>query len=174
MKRINKNEIRLLAIFGGVLLFAGTLLLVRGGLRSAAKDREQVALLKTQYKNYLRLQQKNSYWAAHKEWQRKNPLPVYDSSRSDSDFVERIQRSLTASGLRIEEQQLKGSDRRDVFIATVLTVKITGELENLIRWMAGIQKAGAYLSISKLTLKADPSTMVATVELSQFFSTSTP
>ncbi len=169
VRSLNKNEIRLLIVFCGAVLIAGSVLLIRSGFGSAAKNREEIALLSTRYQNYLRLQQQASYWEVRKEWIHKHPLPVYDTSRSDSDFVERIQKSLTAMGLRIEEQQIKGSGRKDSFVTAILVVKITGDLEPFVRWVVATQKAGNYLSISKLNLKADSAAMVATVELSQFF-----
>lgn len=168
MRKLNKSEIRLLIVFSAVVLLAGSVLLIKSGIESAKKNREELSLLRNRYQNYLQLQQQASYWEARKEWLNSHPLPVYDTSRSESDFVERIQKSLTATGLKIEEQQLKGSLRKGSFVTTVLVVKITGNLELFIRWMVETQKPANYLSISTLSLKADSSAMVATVELSQF------
>jgi len=169
MRRLNKNETRLLIILSGAFLLLGSLLLLRIGLKSAAEERERIALLKTQYEGYLRLRQQAAYWEARRKWMDKNPLPQYDAARSDSDFVERIQKGLIAAGLRIEEQQLKETRQKDAFFIAVLSLKITGNLETFIRWLVATQRAGNYLAISKLNLKADSSAMVATVELSQFF-----
>ncbi|PWU07624.1 MAG: hypothetical protein C5B47_05845 [Verrucomicrobia bacterium] len=169
MKKLNKIEIRLMVAFFSATLVAGTVLLIKSGVGSVTKNSEEITLLNTRYQNYLRLQQETTYWQARKEWVRAHPPPNYDVSRSTFDFVEQIQKSLTVTGLRVEEQQLKGSVQKAPFVTVILVVKITGDLEAFIRWMVAIQKAGNYLSISKLNLKANSSAIVATLELSQFF-----
>ncbi|HEY5792117.1 MAG TPA: GspMb/PilO family protein [Chthoniobacterales bacterium] len=174
MRKISKNEIRLLLILGGAVALMANVLLLRHGIGIVMRDRDEIAALRTQYASYLHVLDQASDWKARGEWRKQHPLPIYDASKSDSDFVERVQRSLTASGLHIQEQQLKESVKKDAFVAISLNLKITGELENLVRWMTSLQKAGSYSEIRNFTLKAadDPSTMVATMDLFQFFAPS--
>lgn len=171
MRKINKTEVRLLIIFGGSLFLMANLFLIRQGLHLASSDREELALLRTKLERYQAMQAQTGYWATRSEWRKTHPLPIYDPARSDSAFVEQVQQSLTGAGLRIEEQQLKPPTREGTLVVIALGLKITGELENLIRWMAESQKAGQYTGISELTLKTtkDASAMVATLELSRLF-----
>lgn len=158
-------------IFVGAILVMGNLVLVRYGLSASAKNQAELTELREQLAACERLKEKSEYWAARDEWRRQNPLPSFDPSKSDSAFVEQVQQGLTAAGLRIEEQQLKDPLRKDGFVAIVLALKVTGELENHVRWMAGVQKPGNHLQIAGFTLKSssETSAMVATMEISQYF-----
>ena len=172
MRKINANEKRLLLIFMGAMVVLGNLVLLRQGLNLSSQYQNELASLREELANDIRLEGQAEYWEARSLWRKQNPLPVFDPGKSDSLFVEKVQQSLTASGLTIQEQQIKDSQRQDGFVATVLFLKVTGNLEGHIRWMAGMQKPGNHLRITKFTLKSseDASSMTASMELSQFFS----
>ena len=171
MKKISPSEVRLLLIFLGAVLVMGNVLLLRYGLNVSAENRKELETLREQLASYVKLKERSGYWAVRNAWRKENPLPTLDVSKSDSAFVEQVQQSLTSAGLRIEEQQLKDPVRKDGFVAIVLVLKVTGGLENHVRWMAEVQKPGRHLQIANFTLKAanEGSTMVATMELSQYF-----
>lgn len=171
MKKLNKREKLLAGFFAGAIFVMANVFMVRHGLALAAQDREEIARLQAQHTSYEVLRKEGPYWLQRKQWADVTPPPVYDPSTSDSQFVEKVQASLHQANLRIEEQQLKPQERKEGYVQIHLALKVTGDFEHFVRWLAKTQQAGNYTDITNFTLKAvnDTSTVVANMEVSQIF-----
>jgi hypothetical protein len=171
MRRISKSEFRLLAIFGAAIFLTVNLVALRAAMSAVKGNTAEIASLRTKAAEYEDLLKESEYWQARGLWRESNPLPVFDESVSDSEFVEQIQSSLTAQGLKIDEQQLSPAERKAGFVAIGVTLKVSGSLESLIKWVSDVQKAGKFIEIQSFALKAtdQSSTMVANLKLAKYF-----
>jgi len=173
MRKPTASERRLLAIFGIVIFLLANLVVVkwysgqRKQLAARVTELEQTAV------EYRSLLAERPHWEARKAWMTGHPLEPHEGAEANSRFAEEIQRSLTASGLSIDAQQLKESEQEGSLVQAQLEFSVKGRLEQVIRWLCQVQQPGNHLVVQAFTLRRldEGDVMMARIRLGKIFRT---
>ena len=114
-------------------------------------------------------------WSPKIEWLDKNLQPVAEGNPS-SALQKAAQSAATSAGLKIEEQTLQAARTGTSCTVYGNRMRLTGSLEQFIRWGVTVYQPGKGMAITSLNLKLspEPPKMIGEAESAQFFKAQTP
>jgi len=114
-------------------------------------------------------------WAPRIEWLEKNLQPV-PAGNPSSALQKAAQGAAKSSGLIIEEQTLQGARTGASSTVYATRMKLTGSLDQFIRWGVALYQPEKGMAITALNLKLspEPPKMIGEAEAAQFFKSPTP
>lgn len=173
MRKPTANERRLMLIFGAAIFVFLNLLVLRWYSGAWQKLADEVRQLDGTLGEFRALLEERPHWEARRQWVLAHPPELHAGRESDSRFAEAIQRTLTESGLTIDSQQLRESERAGTLVTTTLELSVKGRMEPLIRWLNLVQQPGSYFAVENFTLKCldDGTTMTGHVRIRKIFRT---
>lgn len=170
MRTPSASERRLLLIFGATIAVFLNVLAIKWYGNQAQKMAASVRLLEAEQTEHRLLLEEAPHWQARHQWLLAHPPEVYAGRESDSRFTEGIQHRLTETGLVIDSQQLRESERAGTLVTTSLELTVHGGFEPLVRWLNDVQQPGNHFAVENLTLKRrDDGTMTARLQIRKIF-----
>ncbi|NDC79753.1 MAG: hypothetical protein EB090_00535 [Verrucomicrobia bacterium] len=114
-------------------------------------------------------------WAPKIEWLQKYLAPVSEGNPA-SALQKTAQSSATTAGLKIEEQTLQPARTGPFCTVYANRMRLTGSLEQFIRWGVAVYQPEKGMAITALNLKLspEPPKMIGEAEVAQFFKAQTP
>ena len=114
-------------------------------------------------------------WAPKIEWLGKNLQPMPEGNPS-SALQKAAQGAATSAGLKIEEQTLQAPRTGGSTTVYGNRMRLTGSLEQFIRWGVALYQPEKGMAITSLNLKLspEPPKMIGEAEAAQFFKSPTP
>lgn len=114
-------------------------------------------------------------WTPKINWLDKNLQPVPEGNPSSS-LQKAAQSTATSAGLKIDEQNLQAARIGTASTVYANRMRLTGSLEQFIRWGVAIYQPEKGMTITSLNLKLspEPPKMVGEAEAAQFFKSPTP
>ena len=114
-------------------------------------------------------------WTPKIDWLQKNLVPVPEGNPA-SALQKTAQSAATSAGLKIEEQNLQAARTGSTCTVYGSRMRLTGSLEQFIRWAVAVYRPEKGTAITALNLKLspEPPKMVGEAEASQFFKAQTP
>ncbi len=171
MRRLTKSERRLswalgIAVFA-VLNFYGLSYLfdthtaLAGKLRDLRGQREANAL-------WLR---ERDLWLARKTWLDAKQPRVPASGAPQSDLLETLTASAKSNGLTIDEQGFGEPKNTPDYRGVAVKLKLTGKLENMVKWLVAVQQPEQFQAITSFTLKSasEPPTVTLELEVARWY-----
>lgn len=114
-------------------------------------------------------------WAPKIGWLEKNLQPVPEGNPA-SVLQKAAQSAAASAGLKIDEQTLQSARTGTSSIVYANRMRLTGSLEQFIRWGVAVYQPEKGMAITSLNLKLspEPPKMVGEAEAAQFFKSPTP
>jgi len=175
MRTLTAHE-RKLMLFFGLAVGAGLhLLLLKFVLNYDQINRRNLLRVSEELAEaQIWIQQKKD-WTPKIDWLDKNLQPVPEGNPS-SALQKAAQAAAKSSGLIIEEQTLQGPRSGSSSTIYANRMRLTGSLDQLIRWGVAVHQPEKGMAITALNLKLspEPPKMVGEAEAAQFFKSPTP
>ncbi len=167
----NKREKLLLIVFVSALLIAGGFLAWNWLSRDLKVRQGRLVEKETQLVELRRWLDEKSIWESREKWMNTHPLPSYQKQRSEAEFVQTIQASLTKYGVQTVDQRIQETREGAVFVEVPVDLTVDATLEELIRWLYDVQRPDAFRVISQIRLRStgDSAKIRAEVSLFQIF-----
>jgi hypothetical protein len=171
LRRLTNNEKRLLSLLGIALFvmanFYGVSYLLDN---QAALIREVDELKSTRRSNDIWLREKD-LWLARKQWIEKTQPKTAGSQRPQADLLEALTRSAKDHQLTIEEQSFGESRSTPNYNSVAVRLKMSGSLENVVKWLVAIQQPEVFHAVTSFSLKSanEPPTVSLELEVARWY-----
>jgi hypothetical protein len=165
LRKLSKNERRLLFMFGLALFvmanFYGISYLV--DTESALNQRlgELEATAKT---NQIWLREKQ-FWLTRKQWIDHQQPRVNASQVPQSELLQALTASAQANQLVIQEQSFAELKNTANYESVAVKLKLAGDLENVVKWLAELQQPEKFQAITNFSLKSEEQPPKVNLEL---------
>lgn len=175
MRTLTGHEKKLMLLFGLAVGIGGHLLVLKFALNVDQINRRNLLRVSSELSEaQIWISQKED-WAPKMDWLEKNLPPVPEGNPSSS-LQKAAQTTSTAAGLKIEEQNLQAPKAATSSITYGNRMRLTGTLEQFIRWGTAYYRPETGMAITALNLKLspEPPKMIGEAEAAQFFRAPTP
>jgi hypothetical protein len=165
LRKLTKNERRLLVLFGLALFvmanFYGIsyLLDTENGLNQQLGEMEATA--KT---NQMWLREKQ-FWLTRKQWIDRQQPRVNGGQVPQSELLQAVTASAQANQLVIQEQSFAESRNTANYQSVAVKLKLSGNLENVVKWLAELQQPEKFQAVTNLSLKSEAEPPKVNLEL---------
>jgi hypothetical protein len=167
----NNREKILLIVFLSALLVAGGVLSWNWVSRDLKARQERLKEKDDQLVELRRWIGEKNMWEAREQWLDSHSIPVYQKQRSEAEFVQAIQASLSKYGVQTVDQRIQETRDSARFVEVPIDLTVDATLEELIRWLYDVQRPDSFRVISQIRLRStgDSAKIRAEVSLFQIF-----
>jgi hypothetical protein len=165
LRKWTKGEKRLLILFGLAIFLMGTFYLVsylldiESGL--ALKIRGLEANANTD-QSWLREKQ---FWLDRKQWIDQKQPRVATGAVPQSELLQSLTSSAQSHKLTIQEQSFADAKSTANYQAVAVRLKLTGALEDVIRWLVEVQQPEKFQAVTNFSLKSQEKPPAVDLEL---------
>jgi hypothetical protein len=165
LRKWTKGEKRLLIILGLAVLLTGTFYLVtylldiEGGL--ALKIRGLEASANT---DQIWLREKQ-FWLDRKQWIDQKQPRVAAGAVPQSELLQSLTTSAQNHKLTIQEQSFTDAKSTPNYQAVAVRLKLSGALEDVVRWLVEIQQPEKFQAVTNFSLKSQEKPPAVDLEL---------
>jgi len=171
MRKLAKNETRLLVIFGSAVFLAMNLFGVRAWLDYRAHITNRLSNAR------LALSTSRSWITAAetlepaRDWMQQHPSPVEKADTANTDLLNTVRSITEKSGLKIAEETLLPDEEIDGARAAILQTKITGPFSGVASFLFELQNPTSWRAVEKMMIRSDnePPNVVVEMEIRQYF-----
>lgn len=171
MRPLTKLEKNLTIGLAVTIFLLGNMFGVSALLRNKrSMQLESITLKGQQDEADLWLSQKDK-WLTRKAWLDKTQPKASQPEAAQSTFFEELQKSARSSSLTIDEQSFGEVSDSTHFQSVSVKMRLTGTLENTVRWLATIQRPELFQAITSFTLKSekDPPNVNVDMEIAKYY-----
>lgn len=175
MRTLTGHEKKLMFFFGLAVAVGIHLLGLKVVLSIDQINRRTLVRISDELEEARMWAEQKEDWAPKIAWLEKNLSPVSEGNPA-SALQKAAQTTATSVGLKIEEQNLQAAKTGTVCTVYGNRMRLTGTLEQFIRWGVAFYQPEKGMAITALNLKlsAEPPKMIGEAETGQFFRTKTP
>ena len=165
MRKWTKSEQRLLTVLGIALFLMGSfylisyLLDISNGLTLKISDLEASANT-----DQIWLREKQ-FWLDRKQWIDQKQPRVATGTVPQSELLQSLTASAQNHKLTIQEQSFADAKSTPEYKAVAVRLKVTGTLEDVVRWLVDIQQPEKFQAVTDLSLKSQEKPPAVDLEL---------
>ena len=88
-----------------------------------------------------------------------------------SEFLETLTKSAAANQLQIQEQSFSESKSTPYYRSVAVRLKLSGSLQNVVKWLVQVQQPEAFQAVTSLSLKSaeEPPTVNLELEIARWY-----
>jgi hypothetical protein len=171
MRRLAKNEQRLLILFGAAVFLALNLL----ALRFWMQNRSSLMARITQSRSAISTGESwiNAAEALQpaSEWIEQNPAPSGSGDQASTNLLNTIRSLAEKSNLKLPEETLLPSENSPAGESAVLQVKLTGPFSGVASFLFELQNPTAWRSVDKMMIRSDnePPNVIVDLVVRQYY-----
>jgi hypothetical protein len=165
LRKLTKSERRLLVIFGLAVFVMANFYGVSYLLDTQAGLSQQLnELAGTAKTNRIWLREKQ-FWLTRKQWIDHQQPRVAAGQVPQSELLQAMTASAQANQLVIQEQSFAESKSTPSYQSVSVKLKLSGNLENVVKWLADLQQPEKFQAIVSFTLKSEEQPPKVNLEL---------
>lgn len=171
MRPLTPSESRLVKLLAAVL----ALVVVTFGMvayrRNLASLRTEITALESRKAEADFWMAEKPLWDARRAWIRENMPVLPQDGSAASAFLSDIQAAATSAGLTISSQSLLEPVSSKEIEQIGLRLRVNGTLEQVVRWLAGLQHPEKFQAVTTFSLKSDkePPAVVCELQMARFY-----
>ncbi len=171
MRKLTANEIRLVKLLGAVLILIAAAFGIVSYKRAVASLKTELAALEVRKSEADFWMDEKPLWDERRSWMLQSMPVLPPDGSAASSFLGEIQQTAQSSGLTITSQSLLEPISEQDFEKIGLRIRVTGTLEQLVRWLVLIQQPEKFQEVSTFNLKSDkePPAVVCELQVSRFY-----
>ncbi|MFZ4587510.1 MAG: hypothetical protein ACOYNG_00830 [Terrimicrobiaceae bacterium] len=168
MRKLAKNETRLLILFAAAVFVALNLFAVRAWLTQRGALDAAIASAKSRLAMAEGLVTAASALEDAEGWIKQNPPPEFSPEAASTDLLNTVRALAEKNTLKIAEETLLPSDEADT---AVLQTKINGPFNGVAEFLFALQSPTDWRSIKKMAIRSDsePPNVVVDMEIRQHY-----
>jgi hypothetical protein len=168
MRKLAKNETRLLILFGAAVFVALNLFAVRAWLSHRTALDTAIASAESRLTTAEGLLAAAEALSDAEDWIANNPPPESSAEASSTDLLNSVRALAEKNNLKVAEETLLPSDQPGT---VVLQAKINGPFSGVAELLFALQSPTAWRSIAKMAIRSDsePPNVVVDMEIRQHY-----
>jgi Type II secretion system (T2SS), protein M subtype b len=165
VRKWTKSEQRLLTVLGIAVFLMGSfylisyLLDIENGLALKISDLEASANT-----DQIWLREKQ-FWLDRKRWIDQKQPRVASGTVPQSELLQALTASAQNHKLTIQEQSFADAKSTPEYQAVAVRLKVTGTLEDVVRWLVDVQQPEKFQAVTNLSLKSQEKPPAVDLEL---------
>jgi hypothetical protein len=110
-------------------------------------------------------------WTARQAWIKANQPAMTSEGDAKADVLDFVEKGATAHKLEIVEQSLNDVQRTAGGTRVSASIKVKGSMQDLVAWLAPLQKPDDFYAVTLFSLKADPDqkSFDCTLQIARYF-----
>jgi hypothetical protein len=165
LRRLTKSEKRLLIIFGLAVFVMANFYGLSYLLDTESEVTRQLSELKANAKtNQIWLREKQ-FWLTRKQWIERQQPRVGAGQVPQSELLQAMTASAQANQLVIQEQSFAELKNTPNYQSVAVKLKLSGNLENVVKWLAEIQQPEKFQAVTNFSLKSEEQPPKVSLEL---------
>jgi hypothetical protein len=165
LRRLTKSEKRLLILFGLAVFVMANFYGLSYLLDRESEVTRQLSELEANAKtNQIWLREKQ-FWLARKQWIERQQPRVRAGQVPQSELLQAMTASAQANQLVIQEQSFAELKSTPSYQSVAVKLKLSGNLENVVKWLAEIQQPEKFQAVTNFSLKSEEQPPKVSLEL---------
>jgi hypothetical protein len=165
LRKLTKSEKRLLTLFGFALFVTANFYGISYLLDTENELNQHVDELKATAKtNQIWLKEKQ-FWLMRKQWIDRQQPRVGSGQVPQSELLQSVIASAQANQLVIQEQSFAESKNTPNYQSVGVKLKLSGNLENVVKWLAELQQPEKFQAVTNFSLKSEEQPPKVSLEL---------
>lgn len=165
LRRLTKSEKRLLTIFGLALFAMANFYGVSYLLDTEGALTQQLSELQATEKTSQIWLREKQFWLARKQWIDRQQPRVASGQVPQSELLQALTASAQANQLVIQEQSFAELKNTANYQSVAVKLKLSGNLENVVKWLADLQQPEKFQAVTNLSLKSEEQPPKVNLEL---------
>jgi hypothetical protein len=162
---LTKSEKRLLIIFGLAVFVMANFYGLSYLLDTESEVTRQLSELEANAKtNQIWLREKQ-FWLTRKQWIERQQPRVSAGQVPQSELLQAMTASAQANQLVIQEQSFAELKNTPNYQSVAVKLKLSGNLENVVKWLAEIQQPEKFQAVTNFSLKSEEQPPKVSLEL---------
>jgi len=110
-------------------------------------------------------------WTARRAWLKEKQPPMTSDGDAKASVLDFVEKGATAHKLEIVEQSLNDIQKTSGGVRVNVSIKVKGSMQNLVEWLAPLQKPDDFYAVTLFSLKADADqkSFDCTLQVARFF-----
>jgi hypothetical protein len=165
LRKLTKSERRLLIMFGLAVFVMANFYGISYLLDTESELNQRLGELEgTAKTNQIWLREKQ-FWLTRKQWIEHQQPRVNASEVPQSELLQAMTASAQANQLVIQEQSFAESRNTPNYQSVAVRLKLSGNLENVVKWLAELQQPEKFQAVTSFTLKSEEQPPKVNLEL---------
>jgi hypothetical protein len=165
LRKLTNNERRLLWFLGGAIFVIANFYGVSYLLDREADLSSKLSELESTIKSHHVWLQEKDFWLARKRWLDAKQPEVGKNEVPQSELLEALTKSAAANQLQIQEQSFGESRTTAHYRSVAVRLKLTGSLQNVIKWLVEMQQPERFQAVTSFSLKNAEAPPTVSLEL---------
>ncbi len=165
LRKWTKNEVRLTWLFAIAVFVTANFYLVGYLLDRHSELAQKIGELSATRESDLTWLRERSLWLRRKQWLDAKQPKVKPSDVPQSDLLESLTKSAADHQLQIQEQGFGEATNSAFYRAVAVRLKLSGTLENVMKWLAAVQQPEHFQAITSFSLKSENEPPSVSLEL---------
>jgi hypothetical protein len=115
--------------------------------------------------------QETDTWAQRKAWLDERQPPLGEEGDAKAAVLDYVTKGAKANKLEIVEQSLNDTTKSAAGTRVNVSIKVKGSMQDLVKWLTGLEKPDDFYAISLFSLKADTDlkSFDCTLQIARYF-----
>jgi hypothetical protein len=171
MRKLARNEQRLLIIFGSAIFLALNLFAARAWMSWRGSVIGETEALRSQIAEGNVWIEGAAAIGPAREWIEANPPPQVTADQASTGLLETLRKSAEEAGIKVTEENLLPATDVAAGTAAALQAKLAGPFSGVAKFLFALQSPTAWRSVPKLIIRSDaePPNVLVDMEVRQYY-----
>ncbi len=165
LRKWTKNEIRLSWLFAAAIFIMANFYGVGYLLDRQSELAQKLSELKATRGSDLNWLRERNLWLRREHWLDAKQPKVSGNEVPQSDLLESLTKSAADHQLQIQEQGFGEAKSSAFYRAVAVRLRLSGSLENVMKWLATVQQPEHFQAITSFSLKSENEPPSVSLEL---------
>jgi hypothetical protein len=176
MRRLARNEQRLLILFGAAVFVALNLFAVRAWMQHRAALVSKISQTRAAIATGQSWISAAGALADADQWMEQNPPPSSSGEKASTDLLNTVRALAEKSDLKLVEETLLPNESAPTGDSAILQAKLTGPFAGVARLLFELQTPTAWRAVDKMAIRSDnePPNVIVDLVVRQYYRAPSP
>jgi Tfp pilus assembly protein PilO len=165
LRRLTKTEARLAWLLGAALFIMANFYGLGFLLDRHSELSQKISELNATRRSDLTWLRERDLWLKRKQWLDTKQPKAGSSEAPQSELLQMLTKSAADHQLQIQEQGFGEAKNAAFYRSVAVRLKLTGSLENVMKWLASVQQPELFQAITSFSLKSENEPPSVSLEL---------
>ena len=176
MRRLAKNELRLLILFGAAVFIALNLFAIRAWMQHRSALVAKISQTRSAISEGKSWISAAEALQSASDWMDQNPPPAASGEQASTDLLNTVRALAEKSDLKLVEETLLPNESAGDSNAAILQTKLNGPFSGVARFLFDLQTPTAWRAVDKMMIRSDnePPNVIVDMVVRQYYRAPSP
>ncbi len=176
MRRLAKNETRLLILFGAAVFLALNLFAVRAWTQHRAALVAKISQTRAAISTGQSWISAAGALESANSWMQQNPPPSHSGEQASTELLNTVRALAEQSDLKLVEETLLPNESSPSADSAILQTKLSGPFSGFAKFLFGLQSPTAWRAVDKMAIRSDaePPNVIVDMVVRQYYRAPSP